>query len=104
MRSDILFTRKSVHIKLTKELHAALRTKLFKYGITMQDLFHEAAELALDEGSRSEKFLEKISKKKLLLTLQKIDRDEKSRLGELDSETMYNLLEDSGENEKSSSE
>ena len=95
MKHDLFFTRKSVHVKLSKEIHTSLREKLFKYGITMQDLFHEAAEMAVLDGIRSEKLLEKISRKKLLASLDKIDRSKKLNLGELDSETMYNLLEGS---------
>jgi hypothetical protein len=51
--------------------------------------------MAVLDGIRSEKLLEKISRKKLLASLEKIDRSKKLNLGELDSETMYNLLEGS---------
>lgn len=104
MRHDLFFTRKSVHVKLTKEIHTSLREKLFKYGITMQDLFQEAAEMAVLEGLRSEKMLEKIARKKLLASLEKIDRSKKLNLGELDSESMYNLLEGSDDDKDYSAE
>ncbi len=93
MKHDLFFGKKSVHIKLSKDIHATLREKLFRHGITMQDLFHEAAEMAVHDGVRSEKLLEKISKKKLLAHLEKLDHSKNSRFSELDSETMYNLLE-----------
>lgn len=93
MRHDLFFGRKSVHIKLSKDVHSALREKLFRHGITMQDLFHEAAEMAVHDGARSEKLLEKISKKKLLASLEKLDHGKNSRIGELDIDIMYNLLE-----------
>jgi len=104
LRHDLFFTRKSVHVKLTKEIHTSLREKLFKYGITMQDLFQEAAEMAVLEGLRSEKMLEKIARKKLLASLEKIDRSKKLNLGELDSESMYNLLEGSDDDKDYSAE
>ena len=102
MRHDIFFHKKSVHVKLTKEVHASLREKLFKYGITMQDLFQEAAEIALVDGPKSEKLLERISRKKLEVSLQKINHQQKSQLGELDSDTLYNLLEGSNDDETTS--
>lgn len=93
MRYDLFQTRKSIHVKLSKESHTALREKLFRYGITMQDLFQEVAEMALMEGERSEKLLQRIVKKKMTAALEKLDRQEKLVLGEFDSETLYNLLE-----------
>ena len=102
MRHDLFFHKKSVHVKLTKEVHTSLREKLFRHGITMQDLFQEAAEMVLVEGPKSEKLLEKISKKKLLETVGKINRSQSMQLGELDSDTLYNLLEDSDDDETTS--
>lgn len=99
MRHDLFFHKKSVHVKLTKEVHTSLREKLFRHGITMQDLFQEAAEMILMEGPKSEKLLEKISKKKLLASVEKINRSQSMQLGELDSDTLYNLLEDSDDDE-----
>jgi hypothetical protein len=93
LRHDVFFGRKSVHVKLGRDLHTSLREKLFRHGITMQDLFQEAAEMAVMDGVRSEKMLEKIAKKKLLVSLEKLESGKNSRIGELDSETMYNLLE-----------
>jgi hypothetical protein len=95
VRHDLFYGRKSVHVKLTKEVHAALREKLFRYGVTMQDLFHEAAEMVVMDGPRAEKFLQKVAKKKLAASLEKMNRNSSLRIGEFDSETLYNLLEDS---------
>ena len=94
MRYDLFQSRKSVHIKLTKESHTALREKLFRYGITMQDVFQETTDMLLDDSDRSERFLQKIVKKRMAATLEKIDRQKKLSLGEFDSETLYNLLEE----------
>lgn len=93
MRYDLFETKKSVHIKLTKESHAALREKLFRYNITMQDLFQEATDMILIEGDRSDRLLQKIAKKKMAAHLEKLDRQNKLVLGKFDSETLYNLLE-----------
>ena len=104
MRHDLFYGRKSVHVKLTKEVHTSLREKLFRYGITMQDLFHEAAEQALSESPKAEKLLQKVAKKKLVATLEKTNRNQHLRIGELDSETLYNLLEDTTDDDKDESE
>ena len=96
MRSDRFFGKKSVHVKLTKEVHTALREKLFRFGITMQDLFQEAAEMAVLEGTKSDRLLERISKKKLKAELEKPLR-QFVRAGEIDAETLYNLLEDTND-------
>jgi hypothetical protein len=101
MRTDAFFNKKSVHVKLTKEIHTLLREKLFRYGISMQDLFQEAAEMAVTEGTRSEKLLEKISKKKLLRDLEKPLKDQFSKAGKIDSDMLYNLLEETTEDEQS---
>lgn len=93
MRHDLFHGKKSVHVKLTKESHAALREKLFRYGLTMQDLFQESAEMIIANDDRSEKLLQRIAKKKLASSLQKLDRQNKLVLREFDSETLYNLLE-----------
>lgn len=99
MKNDLFFGRKSVHVKLTKEIHASLREKLFRYGVTMQDLFQEAAEAVLLEGPRSDKLLQKIAKKKVLAEINKTHRIYLKQVGELDSEMLYNLLEDENDAE-----
>ena len=104
MRTDVFFNKKSVHVKLSREIHTQLREKLFRHGITMQDLFHEAAEMAVSEGTRSDKLLEKIAKKKLLSSLDKISPGQKNSMGEIDSEMLYNLLEDTDDDERSPTE
>lgn len=94
MRYDIFHGKKSVHVKLTKESHAALREKLFRFGITMQDLFQEATDTVLKEGVHADNMLRKIAKKKMLESLEKIEKSRTPQFGQLDSETLYNLLEE----------
>jgi len=104
LRTDVFFNKKSVHVKLPRETHTLLREKLFRHGITMQDLFQEAAEMAVSEGVRSEKLLEKIAKKKLLSSIEKMDKSQKNTIGELNSDMLYNLLEESDDSEQSTTE
>lgn len=93
MRYDLFYDKKSIHVKLSKEQHAALRERLFRFGITMQDLFKEAADMALLEGDKSDKFLQKVAKKKLQETIDKSSK-KSYRIGDFDKETLYNLLEE----------
>ena len=41
-------TRKSVHINLTRETHAALRMVTFKHHLSMQEIFEEMARQVVD--------------------------------------------------------
>lgn len=97
MRHDIFCDKKSIHVKLAKDAHASLRQKLFKYGLTMQDLFHEAAMMALSDDRKAENLLERISKKKLEENIRRLDKKLQGRsgptIGELDAETLYNLID-----------
>lgn len=104
MRTDAFFNKKSVHVKLTKEVHTLLREKLFRHGITMQDLFQEAAEMAVHEGVRSERLLEKIARKKLIASLEKPTKSQIGTTSEIDSEIMYNLLEEHANDDEQSKE
>lgn len=97
MRHDIFESRKCVHIKLPKEIHASLREKLFRHNITMQDLFQDYAESIADDNLRAEKTIQRLVSKKIKAI---IEGDVKKRenkgliMGELDSNTLYNLLEE----------
>lgn len=104
MRYDLFQDKKSIHIKLTKETHAALREKVFRYGVTMQDLFEEMTEIILSQEDRADKLLQKVFKKKMAATLEKIDKRNKLSLGEFDSETLYSLLEDADNETKNGTE
>lgn len=95
MRHDLFSGRKSVHVKLEKELHASLRTKLFNYGLTMQDLFQEAAELIVLDTPSAERVIQRVAKKKIKRQLEKVKTNFQLHIGELDSDTLYSLLENS---------
>jgi len=93
VRNDLFQNKKSVHINLSKEVHTALREKLFRHNITMQDLFQEAADLILQDGSAAERLIQRISKRKMMTSLQRLDKKNNSQMGQFDAETLYNLLE-----------
>lgn len=94
MRHDLFYDKKSVHIKLKKEIHAALREKLFRHNLTMQDLFQELADMILLDTARSQKIIESITVKKVKAMMETHPRPGRRQIGEFDSETLYNLLEE----------
>lgn len=69
MRSDIFVDKKSVHFKLDKEVHLALRAKLFKYNISMQELFDEFARMVVTEVPKAHSIVDSIVGKKMRSTL-----------------------------------
>lgn len=94
MRYDIFQDKKSVHINLSKEVHTALREKLFKHGITMQDVFQEAADLVLQDSATSDRIIQRVAKRKMMASLQRLDKKNSTQMGQFDAETLYNLLEE----------
>ena len=101
MRNDIFESRKCVHIKLPKELHATLREKLFRHNVTMQDLFQDYAEVIAEDSSRAERAVQKIVNKKLRAIIEGDVKKKENKglmMGELDSNTLYNLLEEAEKN------
>ena len=97
MRHDIFEERKSIHIKLKKDVHVSLRQKLMRYGLTMQDLFHEAAVAALSDDKKTDNLLDRISRKKLQENLKRLDAKNSQSIGpavgEFDAETLYSLID-----------
>lgn len=97
MRNDIFVSRKSVHIKLPKELHAILRQKLFKHNLTMQDMFEEYSSILVEDSQRSDKNIQRVVTKKMKAIMEGKGRKKERKeliMGELDSDTLYNLLEE----------
>jgi hypothetical protein len=93
MRHDIFQSRKCIHVKLTKEVHAALRARLFQHGISMQDVFDEFARQVAEGSPRAIAIVDGLVNRKLR---EVIDGKPKKRriegFGELDSEALYSLI------------
>jgi len=96
MRTDILLDKKCVHIKLDKDVHTALRSKLFKHNVSMQDLFEECATLVATDNFRGQTIVELIVKRKIneALTGKKKKRKE-IVVSEVDTDTLYNMINES---------
>ena len=98
MRSDLLTDKKSVHFKISKEVHFALRAKLFKHDISMQELFDEFARLVVTDAPRGQSIIESIVNRKIKqVTGAAPKRRKKDSFGEFDSETLYNMINGTGE-------
>jgi hypothetical protein len=98
MRSDLFQKRKCVHVKLEKEIHAALRAKLFQYNISMQEVFDEFAKQVAEGTRPANNIVETVTKRKLREALEGRPKKKYDGFGELDSELLYNLI--NGKNEK----
>lgn len=94
MRHDIFQDRKSIHIKLSKESHAALREKLFKFGLTMQDIFEELTCIVLSDSARADRLIQSIVKKKIKEQISGIKKQVRRPMDEFDADTLYNLIEE----------
>jgi hypothetical protein len=100
MRADLFSDRKCVHIKLTKDVHFALRATLFKHNISMQELFEEFARLVASDTPKGKSIIESIVTRKIKESISGIRVKRDRSMGELDSETLYNMINKSSEKEK----
>ena len=92
MRGDLYPLRKSVHIKLTREQHLALRTELIKYNLSMQDIFFELVEILLADDRTFRNFMHQAAKRQT--RDEAVPRKMTAKpLGDMDSEELYDLLE-----------
>jgi len=102
MRSDLFDERKCVHIKISKEVHFALRSKLFKHNISMQELFDEFARVVATESPKGQFFVDAVVNKKLKNALEG-KKKKRDSLGEFDSETLYSMISSSKEKNETKS-
>ena len=79
--------KKSVHFTLTKGTHAELRMRLFKYSLSMQEVFEEFASRISTDMPDSIDFLEEVSLNKKNKELKKFsDSDAESIFSVIESE------------------
>jgi hypothetical protein len=102
MRTDLLQDRKCVHVKLEKDVHAAFRARLFKHGISMQEVFDEFAKLVCSDDSKATKIVEALIMRKIREVIDgapKKKRRNERKINELDHDALYDLIEGSDPNE-----
>lgn len=99
--TDIFVDKKSIHFKLDRDVHFALRAKLFKHNITMQELFDEFARLVATDTAKGQSIIESIVNKKIKKVLSTssrvVKRRKKESFKDLDSDALYNMINDSDE-------
>ena len=80
--------KKSLHINLTKDTHAALRIKLFENHLSMQEVFENVAIQIVEEDPYMLRLLEKIA-------LQKRERTS-AKFNKTDAESIYDAITHEG--------
>jgi len=89
LKYDHLEPRKDIHIKLMRETHSAFRIASFNHKLSMQEMIEEFAALVVEEDPRAMKIIKDLKRKK---------RDRAiSRITKTDSETLYDIINDSGD-------
>ena len=94
MRHDLFHRRKSIHINLEKNIHIALRARLFKHNISMQEVLNECAKQIAEETRIGNNIVEIVVKRRLQDALEgRSSRlSSKSSFSEIDSESLYSIL------------
>lgn len=94
-RYDIFQDRKGVHIKMDKEVHAALRAELFKHAMSMQEIFDEFAKQLVLGNKSAKNILQSLAIRKLREAVNgKVSARQKRKeeMGELDADMLYDLI------------
>ena len=78
-------TKKSLHINLTSDTHAALKICAFKHKLSMQEIFEELACRIVEGDSYMQKFISTLEVKKRRRATEKMI--------ETDAESIYRVIE-----------
>jgi hypothetical protein len=100
MRTDIFIDKKCIHVKLDKDTHSALRAKLFRHSVSMQDLFEECARMVASETSRGQAIVESIVNRKIKEAMTGVKKKRSVTVSEMDADTLYSLINEATEAEK----
>lgn len=99
MRPDVFDSSKSVHIKLNKDLYVALKIEAFQRGLTLHEIFNELSQLIVDKNPQICKLLDvyAVQRIKDRLKGKTVEKDVRS---ELDSDALYELIEEKGKSDE----
>ena len=78
--------RKSVHVKLMTETHAAFRILSFKKKLSMQEMFEEFAQRASEEDATALKIINELTEKKKQGKIKDLTK--------LESDSLLDLIEE----------
>jgi mevalonate kinase len=88
LKDDLQFdNRKDVHITLLRDTHAALRIMLFKYKVSMREVFEEMAMRIVNEDPDMLQILDEIYENKKQKKIKK--------LSESDAKSLYEVIQGS---------
>jgi len=94
IRTDVFVDRKGIHVKLDKDVHAGLRSRLFYHNLSMQEVFNYFAKLIVSDDPRAIRLVEALVSQRLKEQLGELTKKRRSRqLNELDSDAVYNMIE-----------
>lgn len=93
-RMDIFHDRKCIHVKLEKNVHAALRAKLFQHNVSMQEVFDEFACQFVAGDGPANRIVDRYVMRKVqaMIDGEKKPRRNAMGLNELDHDTLYSLI------------
>lgn len=97
-RTDVFHDRKCVHVKLDKDVHAALRARLFQHNVSMQEVFDEFARQFVSGDAGANRIVERYVMRKVqaLIAGEKKPRRSAMQINELDHDAIYNLIDEEG--------
>ena len=92
--TDCLFKTKRFGVTLSKDDFILLRTTLFRYDLSMQEVFGELARRIIDQTDSGVKYLNEMVKIKLQRKIDGYKRPEQGALSEQDIDVLYDLIEE----------
>ncbi len=95
VRTDLFQDRKGVHIKVDKAVHAALRAQMFRYNISMQEVFNEFANLIVNEHGPALRIVENLVMRKVREKIEgKATKRHCDNVSEMDHDVLYQLIDE----------
>lgn len=94
LKQDLFIDRKGVHIKLSNDVHLALRTLCFRKGITMQGVFEEFARLLANDDVKALGIVDRMILDRLDIPNRrsKTKKQSATELNENEKESIYDLI------------
>lgn len=93
---------KGVHIKLDRETHAHFKARLVHIDLTMQEAFEEFARLVAAGSLSANRMLDGLIRRQIKQELSTIGmkpvKRKHKRLGELDADKLYDLINEDADN------
>lgn len=93
---DVFRTRKCIHVRLRREVHAGFRVKCFERAMSMQEVIDEFARLVAVDDKRVIKLLDEYAARKVQDEIRRLATSGSKRppdtISELDQGALYDLI------------